>query len=134
MKHILEQKLTQSGVEVLYNTHFSRTLTEGNRITGIVAENIEGRFAAYGKYVADCTGDGNVAADAGCAFELGEGGDWKECQAMTLMFLVGNIPEEYRDGLMIFEKLDRAYRLEGKEIPFRVPYLIPVPGSRFGVV
>ena len=134
MKHILEQKLTEAGVELLYNTHFSRTLTEGNRITGIVAENIEGRFAAYGKYVVDCTGDGNVSADAGCAFELGEAGDWKECQAMTLMFLVGNIPEKYRDGLMIFEKLDAAYRAAGAEIPFKVPYLIPVPGSHFGVV
>ncbi|MBQ8642460.1 MAG: FAD-dependent oxidoreductase [Clostridia bacterium] len=134
MKYILEQKLTEAGVELLYNTHFSRTLTEGRKVTGIVAENMEGRFAALADMVVDCTGDGNAAADAGCAFELGEDGDWKECQAMTLMFLVGNIPEKYRDGLMIYEKLEAAYRQAGKEIPFKVPYLIPVPHAHFGVV
>ena len=109
MKHILEQKMTEAGVEVLYNTTFSRTLVEGNRVYGIVAENIGGRFAAMAKTVVDCTGDGNVAAAAGCPFELGVDGDFRECQAMTLMFLVGNIPETYRDGLMLFEKLNAAY-------------------------
>jgi hypothetical protein len=53
---------------------------------------------------------------------------------MTLMFLVGNIPEQYRDGLMIYEKLNAAYQKAGREIPFKVPYLIPVPNSHFGVV
>ena len=134
MKKLLEDLMREANVEVLYGTTFSRTLQEGNRVTGIVAENIEGRFAVLADMTADCTGNGDVAADAGCAFVIGEEDDPRACQAMTLMFLVGNIPEEYRDGLMIFEKLDRAYRLEGKEIPFRVPYLIPVPGSRFGVV
>ena len=134
MKSILEEKLADAGVEVLYNTSFSRTLTDGKTVTGIVAENIGGRFAVLSKYVFDCTGDGCVAADAGCAFELGEDGDYKECQAMTLMFLVGNIPEKYKDGLMIYEKLKYAYDCAGKEIPFKMPYLIPVPGTHFGVI
>lgn len=134
MKHILEQKLNESGVQILYNTTFSRTIAEENHVKGIVAENIEGRFAVMAKYVVDCTGDGNVAASAGCSFELGENGDYKECQAMTLMFLVSNIPEKYKDGLMIFEKLDAVYKKSGLELPFKVPYLIPVPGTHFGVI
>ena len=134
MKFILEKKMLEAGVEVLYNTTFSRTLVEGNNVYGIVAENIEGRFAVLAKTVLDCTGDGSVAASAGCPFELGEDGDYKECQAMTLMFLVGNIPEKYKDGLMIFEKLNAVYEKAGKQIPFRVPYLIPAPNSHFGVI
>lgn len=35
---------------------------------------------------------------------------------------------------MIYEKLNTAYEMAGKEIPFRKPYLIPVPNSHFGVV
>ena len=35
---------------------------------------------------------------------------------------------------MIFEKLDHAYKKAGKVLPFKVPYLIPVPNSKFGVV
>ncbi len=134
MKHILEKKMQAANVDVLYNTTFSRTLVEEKQVYGIVAENIEGRFAVFAKTVFDCTGDGNVAASAGCPFELGVDGDYKECQAMTLMFLVGNIPEKYKDGLMIYEKLNAVYEKAGKQIPFRVPYLIPVPNSHFGVI
>ena len=134
MKFILEKKLQAASVEILYNTTFSRTLIEENRVYGIVAENIEGRFAVLAKTIFDCTGDGYVAASAGCPFELGVDGDYKECQAMTLMFLVGNIPEKYKNGLMIYEKLNAVYEKEGKQIPFRVPYLIPVPNSHFGVI
>ena len=134
MKHILEKKMQEAGVEVLYNTVFSRTLTEEKKVYGIVAENIEGRFAVLAKTVFDCTGDGSVAANAGCPFELGVEGDYKECQAMTLMFLVGNIPEKYKDGMMIFEKLNAVYEKAGKQIPFKVPYLIPAPNAHFGVI
>ena len=134
MKFFLEKKLQEANVEILYNTAFSRTLIDEKRVYGIVAENIEGRFAVLAKTVFDCTGDGNVAASAGCPFELGVDGDYKECQAMTLMFLVGNIPEKYKDGLMIYEKLNAVYEKGGKQIPFRVPYLIPVPNSHFGVI
>lgn len=134
MKLLLEEKLRAAGVEVLYNTHFSRTLFEGNTVTGIVAENIEGRFAALSDMVVDGTGDGKVAASAGCAFLLGEDGDYKQCQAMTLMFLVGNIPEKYRDGFMMYEKLNAVYEKGGKILPFKVPYLIPVPNAHFGVI
>ena len=134
MKWILEAKMRDAGVEMLYNTTFSRALVEDKKVYGIVAENIGGRFAVLAKTVVDCTGDGNVAASAGCAFELGVDGDYRECQAMTLMFLVGNIPEKYKDGLMLYEKLNAVYQRAGKEIPFKVPYLIPVPNSHFGVV
>ncbi|MBR2988432.1 MAG: FAD-dependent oxidoreductase [Clostridia bacterium] len=134
MKFILEQKLQSANVEILYNTTFSRTLCFDKQVYGVVAQNIEGRFAVLAKTVVDCTGDGCVADSAGCPFELGEDGDYKECQAMTLMFLVGNIPEKYKNGLMIYEKLNAVYEKVGKRIPFRVPYLIPVPNSHFGVI
>lgn len=134
MKHILETKMLEAGVELLFNTSFTKTLVENRTVRGVVFENIEGRFACYAKYVIDCTGDGNVAADAGCAFEIGENGDYKQCQPMTLMFLVGNIPERYKKGLKLTEKLEAAYKKAGKEIPFKMPFLIPVPNAGFGVV
>ena len=134
MKHILENKTKEAGVDVLYNTVFSRALVEDHRVVGVVAENISGRFAFMSKYVIDASGDGWVAASAGCAFDIGENGNERQCQAMTLMFLVGNIPKKYCSGLKLYEKLNAAYEKAGKEIPFKVPYLIPVPNSHFGVV
>ena len=77
MKRILEEKLAEAGVETLYNTTFSRAISDKFQVSGIIAENIEGRFAVMAKYVIDCTGDGNVAASAGCKYELGEDGDYK---------------------------------------------------------
>ena len=53
---------------------------------------------------------------------------------MTLMFMVGNIPEKYKTGMMFYEKLNTAYEKAGKKIPFKVPYLIPVPNAHFGVI
>ncbi len=134
MKSLLEEKMSDANVEILYNTTFSRALVKGKTVYGVIAENISGRYAYLAKTVLDCTGDGNVAANAGCPFELGEDGDFTQCQAMTLMFLVANIPEKYKDGLMLYEKLNGAYEKAGKEIPFKVPYLIPVPRSHFGVI
>lgn len=138
MKSILEEKMTDANVEFLYNSVFSKAIVSdengGKTVKGIVFENIEGRLAAFSKYVIDCTGDGNVAADAGCAFEIGAGSDYKKCQAMTLMFLVGNIPEKYKSGLMMYDVLNEAYEKAGKKIPFNVPYLIPVPNTHFGVM
>ena len=113
---------------------FSRTISEDKNVKGIVFENVGGRFAAFSKMVIDCTGDGNVAADAGCDFEIGEEGNYKKCQAMTLMFLVGNIPQKYEKGIMLYEKMKDVYEKGGRELPFKVPYLIPIPGARFGVI
>ena len=134
MKHLLEKKMKEANVEILYNTTFSRTLVEDKRVYGIVAENIGGRFAALAKTVVDCSGDGAVAASAGCPFEIGDDGDYTKCQPMTLMFLVGNIPEKYKDGLMLFDKLKAVYDIIGKELPFTMPFLIPVPNTHFGVI
>lgn len=135
MKSILEHKCLEAGVTLLYDTRFVRSLKEASTVCGIVCENIGGRCAYRGKIVIDCTGDANVAADAGVNFQMGRAEDGM-CQAMTLMFLVGNIPSQYlnAEGLNLFEKLDRVYRKLGKPIPFQAPVLIPVPNSRFGVV
>ena len=134
MKYILDCKMKEAGVNVLLNTLFVKTIVEDTTVKGVVVENVSGRCAYMAKMVIDCTGDGAVAANAGCAFEIGEDGDYRTCQAMTLMFLVGNIPEKYREGLMIGKILEEVYEKSGKEIPFHMPYLIPVPNSSFGVV
>ena len=134
MKCILDEKMREAGVEIRFNTLFCRTLIEGKTVRGVVTQSALGRQAYLGKMIFDCTGDGNVAADAGCAYRIGEPEDPRACQPMTLMFLVGNIPEKYREGIMLGPMLDACYQRVGKVSPFRNPYLIPVPRSRFGVV
>ncbi len=134
MKYLLDIKMRESNVDVMLNTLFVKSITEGNTVKGIVVENSDGRQAFMGKFIIDCTGDGNVAADAGCEYEIGVDNDYTKCQGMTLMFLVGNIPEKYREGLMVGEILDQCYQKVGKTSPFSVPYIIPVPNCSFGVM
>lgn len=135
MKELLERKCLEAGVELLYDTRCVGVLRAGNEVRGVTVENIDGRSAFPTGIVIDATGDAALAADAGAQWLLGEN-DSGECQAMTLMFLVGNIPQKYRSGLNLHEILQKAYAREGlnRKAPFEQPYLIPVPESGFGVV
>lgn len=132
MKKILEDKCAEAGVRILYDTHFSKAVTDGNRVRGVIAENVSGRQAYLSKVVIDCTGDAAVVADAGGDFVLG--GNNGECQAATLMFLVGNLPENLLDGRMLYDKIKPIFEKKHLKIPFTVPYLIPAPNSRYGVI
>lgn len=134
MKEMLERKCLEAGVTVLYDTHYEGALMDGNRIVGIKFKNIEGEQECGAKIVIDASGDALVAADAGAEYRVGDQNG--NCQSVTLMYLVCGIPEKYRDGAMIYNELVSAYKAEGsgKEPPFEVPYLIPAPGSGFGVV
>ncbi|MBQ8550004.1 MAG: FAD-dependent oxidoreductase [Clostridia bacterium] len=134
MKEMLERKCLEAGVTLLYDTHYEGAVMEGNRIVGVRFKNIEGDSECYAKVIIDASGDALVAADAGAVCRVGDK-DGK-CQSVTLMYIVSGIPEKYKDGKMIYDELCVAYKNanEGKEPPFEVPYLIPAPGSGFGVV
>lgn len=134
MKELLERKCLEAGVTVLLDTRYTGVKTEGNRVCGVFTDSIDGRVYYPAGVVVDATGDAAVAADAGAEWVLGD--DNQSCQAMTLMFLVGNIPEKYRDGLNLHDVLFRAYERQGqnRKMPFEKPFLIPVPNADFGVV
>ena len=45
-------------------------LQEGNKVTGVVVENPNGRVEIKGKVVIDCTGEGYIASRAGAPWEM----------------------------------------------------------------
>ncbi len=134
MKEMLERKCLEAGVTLLYGSSYDSVIMDGNRVAGIRFKNIEGVHECYADVVIDASGDALVAADAGAVCRVGDK-DGK-CQSVTLMYIVAGIPAKYKDGAMIYDELRAAYEASktGKEPPFEVPYLIPVPGSGFGVV
>lgn len=123
MRALLDRKCSEAGVEVLLNTRVCRTLMDGNRITGVITENRDGRRAYLSKIVIDATGDADVAARSGAAFQIGDE-NTGECQAMTLMFLVCGIPESMNKGKMVRDELVEAFTKAGK--PERVPFMTAV--------
>ena len=90
MKLVLETMAEECGVELLYHTFFSDSLVENGVITGAVIQNKSGRQIIRAKRIIDCTGDGDVAARAGCDFEQGEE-DTGLCQPVTMMFTIGGV-------------------------------------------
>ena len=105
MKLVLEQMAEESGIQLLYHTFFCDSLVEDGRVVGGIIQNKSGRQAVLAKRVIDCTGDGDVAAKAGCAYDVGN--EDGLCQPVTLMFTIGGV--DY-DRVCQFRKDD--YKLE----------------------
>ena len=93
MKLVLEQMAREAGVRLLYHTLFADALVEGGRCAGAFIQNKSGRQAVLANRVIDATGDADVAASAGCRYEVGRPGDGA-CQPATLMFTLGGVDWE----------------------------------------
>lgn len=135
MKRILEDKLLEAGGEVLYGATFSRLLMEGKRAVGVVVECRGGRRAYLAKEVIDCTGDAEAVASAGFPFEIGRESDHL-CQAITLMFTIGNVEFMQNTCNDLREMIEEALKNEddGYRLPYSRPYIIQIPDSRTAVV
>jgi hypothetical protein len=70
LKHELSRMLQDAGVKLLLHTYVVESVTEGGAIRGVIVENKGGRSAVLARVIIDATGDGDVAARAGAAFEL----------------------------------------------------------------
>ncbi|MGD2174773.1 MAG: FAD-dependent oxidoreductase, partial [Candidatus Brocadiaceae bacterium] len=81
MKLVLEQMAAEAELELLYHTFFCDAIVGEGAIQGVVVQNKDGRNAIRAGRVVDCTGDGDVAAAAGCPWEKGRPADGK-CQPM----------------------------------------------------
>ncbi|MBR2044265.1 MAG: FAD-dependent oxidoreductase [Clostridia bacterium] len=135
MKYYLENKCIDAGVDILYDTVFSNI----SKIDGgwkVILNNVDGIVDYNCKICIDATGDAVVADKAGAKWNIGET-DYTQCQAMTLMFLIGNIPEGYTSMKNCYNELVIAYENAGMnidKIPFKVPYIIRIPNTNFAVV
>ncbi|HPO91808.1 MAG TPA: FAD-dependent oxidoreductase, partial [Victivallales bacterium] len=90
MKLILEQMAEESNTDLLYHTFASEAIVKDNEIKGIVVYNKNGRQEIYADRIIDCTGDGDIAAMAGCSFDYGDE-ESGLCQPVTLMFTIGGV-------------------------------------------
>lgn len=85
---LAEQQLVSDGVKVLYGTSVCDVLKSGNRITHLIAESKDGRYAIPIRSVVDATGDADLFYRANGA---------------TKLYQNGNLPAawfyETRDGL-----------------------------------
>jgi len=88
MKVVLEQMALEAGVAVRLYTRVSAAYRDADgRLTTIVTDSKSGREAWQAKVFIDCTGDGDLSAQAGCAFDIGDP-ETGQCQPMSMMALL----------------------------------------------
>ncbi|MBI4626501.1 MAG: FAD-dependent oxidoreductase [Verrucomicrobia bacterium] len=94
MKLVLEEMCVTAGIKIRLHTHLVGAVTDQrNRLVAVVTESKSGRQAWVADRFIDCSGDGDLAAQAGCRFDVGATADC-ECQPMSLMALLAGVNTE----------------------------------------
>jgi hypothetical protein len=99
LKISLDQMCKEAGVDIrLYTRIVAAYKGSGNRLENIVTESSSGREAWKAKIFIDTTGNGDLAAQAGCRFDIGHP-ETGIVQPMSLMaILVGLDEDKMVDG------------------------------------
>ena len=72
LKRFMDCALADAGCDVLYFSTVCAADAEDGRVRSITVANKSGLTVYYARLFIDCTGDADVAAFAGCAFEVGD--------------------------------------------------------------
>lgn len=90
LKLLLEAMCTEAGVKIRLHSRVAAVHRDGRRLAAVITESKSGREAFPASVFVDCTGDGDVAAQAGCRFDLGRPGSG-QTQPFSLIGIVGGI-------------------------------------------
>lgn len=93
LKFVYDRLLLEAGVDVQYHTLVTGVDMDGERVAAVHASSKQGAQRFAPAVVVDSTGDGDIAAFAGCEWTLGRPQD-QLTQAMTVSFRVGNVDKE----------------------------------------
>lgn len=103
----MEDLCLDSGVRLVYHHNLFDTIVEDGKIDAAVLFSKSGLTAAKADIFIDCTGDGDLAAKAGCECEYGN--EDNLCQPMTLCFKVSGVDaDRMPERLKISELYDIA--------------------------
>ncbi len=116
-----EDLCLEAGVRLLYHHRTAGVQVAERRIDALVLHSKSGLTAAKAGTYIDCTGDGDLAALAGCEFEYG--GESGHAQPMTLCFKLkidrNDLPDPHADPYPQFraveERVQQVYSQAQKE-------------------
>ncbi|MDA7875101.1 FAD-dependent oxidoreductase [Rhodopirellula sp.] len=96
-KLVLEEVCIEAGVKIRLHTRaVGAVLNDNQRLVAVLTESKSGREAWLAERFIDCSGDGDLAAHAGCQFEVGTGSECV-CQPMSMLaLLTGLDPDQVR--------------------------------------
>ncbi len=128
MKYILDTMCAEVGVDVRLHTRVVAVNRDGERITSIVTESYSGREAIRAKMFVEATGNGQMAASAGCAFDVGHP-KTGQTQPATLIGIISGAPADEPGTRSMDEKLAflRLLQSVGFEPSYRKPSMWRLP-------
>ena len=112
LKRLYDEMIAKAGVEYLFFNKLTDVITDGKQITHAIVSAPEGIYAIQAKYFIDTTGNGALAALAGCGFDFGD--ENKITMPATLCSLWGNVD---------FDALDIEQQREGVEAAYHAGVL-----------
>jgi len=89
MKLVVQETLADEEVPLLLYTFAEDVVVDDDRVEGVVVMNKSGRTVIDADVVVDCSGDGDVAIQAGADYEKGSAQG--EFQPVTLVFQMANV-------------------------------------------
>ncbi len=107
LKVLLEDLCLEAGVDLLYHSMVAGAAGDGPRLTHAIVESKSGREAIAAGCFIDCTGDGDLAARAGCGFDLGEPASGRT-QPMSMIALVTGLDADAATAAGFLRTADRA--------------------------
>jgi len=118
MKKREAAKAQEAGVKTLLHSYAVAAIPGKDGLAGVMVESKSGRQAILAKVIVDATGDGDVAARAGAAYEKGRPEDGL-MQPMSLEYKVHNLDRKKARSFLAQHRsrVIGAARAEGEAIP-----------------
>ena len=112
MKSVLEEMCMEAGIRIRLHTRVvAAGVDETKRLTHVITESKSGREAWSAGMFVDATGDGDLAAAAGCGFDMGREEDG-HTQPMSLLAILSGIEADQVRGFISDEGLPWGVPLE----------------------
>jgi len=107
MKLLLDDLMAEAGVETQFYTRAMAVAKDGARVQGVFTASKSGFEFLPARVVIDATGDGDIAAAAGCQFEMGRSFDGKT-QPVTLFGTIGGYRGQAAKGQTLVDILAKG--------------------------
>lgn len=90
LKCVINDMVEEAGVRLQLHSWGCRAIMDDGRVRGVAFESKEGRQAVLGKVIIDATGDGDIMASSGAAFEGGYDAEARSSM-LAVVFRLGNV-------------------------------------------
>lgn len=105
IKMMLDDMIVEAGVDILFHTRVVNVVMDGRELKSVLAASKSGTLEIRAKFFIDASGDGELMALSGCAYQLGREED-NLCQPMTTCFRLSNVNmEKYYEEIPGLQKL-----------------------------